>query len=191
MLTLLPLSGIQDALKKRNNKTLHQFGDRRGSIAVYENYSLPINSKASMRRFSSYEQLAPFFHQILAQEPNSPPSTRTAAPAPAALPLMTSDDSHDTGPVATPSLIKSRRGSITAALKGSFRRRKSVPTISESNFEAACSDLDAQIAKLKDQLVSKPLAIATLPIHVQLATIIAASFIHEELAKIFNNIIIM
>lgn len=129
MLTLLPLAGFQDAFKRRNSKSMDQFGDRRGSISVYDNYSLP-SSKSSMRRFSSYEELAPFFQQILAQQ----------KPLPAA---------------ASP-LVKTRRGSVTAVFKGSFRRRKSVTasTVAESASEASCSDLDAQLARIRNQLVS-------------------------------------
>lgn len=128
MLTLLPLAGFQDAFRRRNSKTMDQFGDRRGSISVYDNYSLP-SSKSSMRRFSSYEELAPFFQQILAQEKPLP----TASP-----------------------LVKARRGSVTAVLKGSFKRRKSVTasTIADSATEASCDDLDAQLARIKNQLVS-------------------------------------
>ena len=59
MLTLRPLSGLQAALKRRASKTTHDF-TRRGSICVYSTYSLP-NSKSSMRRFASYEELAPIF----------------------------------------------------------------------------------------------------------------------------------
>lgn len=133
MLTLLPLAGFQDAFKRRNTKSMDQFGDRRGSISVYDNYSLP-SSKSSMRRFSSYEELAPFFQQILAQQK---PLPATASP-----------------------LVKARRGSVTSVLKSSFRRRKSVTatTVAESATEASCSDLDAQLAKIRNQLVSSHVA---------------------------------
>ena len=131
MLTLLPLTGFQDAFKKRSSKTMDQFGDRRGSISVYENYSLP-SSKSSVRRFSSYEELAPFFEQI---------SPREKSPAPAS--------------TQSP-LVKTRRNSVTSALKSSFRRRKSfsVSSPSKSSAGTTCNDLDAQLARIKNQLVS-------------------------------------
>lgn len=158
MLTLLPLSGLQDAFKRRNSTTMDKFTDRRGSISVYDTYSLP-TSKADMRRFSSYEQLAPFFQQIFSQENNYKP-----APPPAPVPPSTSTTSNTSSSNSSPdglppSFVRGRRGSIsrfTSALTGSFRRQKSVAakSLSESEAEVSCDDLDAQIAKIKGQLVS-------------------------------------
>lgn len=157
MLTLLPFSGIQDAFKRRNSTTMDQFTDRRGSISVYDTYSLP-NSKADMRRFSSYEQLAPFFQQILS---HTHENINSAAPAPVPSPSTSSTASSNSSPSVPSPLVRSRRGSISRianALTGSFRRRRSVPTISttyESESEVSCDDLDARIAKIKGQLVSE------------------------------------
>ena len=159
MLTLLPLSGIQDVFKRRNSTTMEQFADRRGSISVYDTYSLP-NSKADMRRFSSYEQLAPFFQQILSQENGKIPAA-TPAPAPAPAPVSpSSTSSAGSSPTALPSpLVRARRGSIsrlTSALTGSFRRPKSalnLKFVSESESEISCEDLDAKLAEIKGKLV--------------------------------------
>ena len=68
MLTLMPLSGLQTALKRRNSKT-YDFS-RRGSLSVYTTYSLP-TSKSYMRRFSSFEELAPIFNLL------TPPPEKT------------------------------------------------------------------------------------------------------------------
>ena len=113
MLTLLPLSGLHSALKRRNSKTIDF--SRRGSISVYSTYSLP-NSKSSMRRFSSYEELAPIFH------------------------LLSNDGKQQQlKPKSTLSLRRSKR---------------SAPAASTRNSDALCADLDAQIARIKGQLVS-------------------------------------
>ena len=154
MLALLP-SGIQDAFRRRNSTTMDQFTDRRGSISVYDNYCLP-NSKADMRRFSSYEQLAPFFQQILSQD-NVP--ANPVPPAPAPTPAQPTS-SNNAAPIVPSPLVRARRGSIgriASALTGSFRRQRSVPAkyTSQSESEVSCEDLDAQIARIKDQLVSK------------------------------------
>lgn len=154
MLTLLPLSGLQDAFKRRNSTTMDKFTDRRGSISVYDTYSLP-SSKADMRRFSSYEQLAPFFQQIFSQENVD----YKPAPPPAPAPSSTTNASTSPGDL-PPSFVQGRRGSIsrfTSALRGSFRKQRSVTakSTSESEADVSCDDLDAQIAKIKGQLVSK------------------------------------
>lgn len=152
MLALLP-SGIQDAFRRRNS-TMDQFTDRRGSISVYDNYCLP-SSKADMRRFSSYEQLAPFFQQILSQD-NVP--AKPLPPAPAPTPVQPTPTSYnDAAPIVPSPLVRARRGSIgriTSALTGSFRRQRSVPAkfTSQSESEVSCEDLDAQIARIKNQL---------------------------------------
>ena len=108
MLTLLPLSGLHSALKRRNSKT-YDFSSRRGSLAVYSTYSLP-SSKNSMRRFSSYEELAPIFQMLGEDKP-----------------------------------------STTKSLKRKSSIRKSVAPRKDST----CADLDAQIARIKGQLVSR------------------------------------
>lgn len=115
MLTLLPLSGLHSALKRRNSKSIDF--SRRDSISVYSTYSLP-NSKSSMRRFSSFEELAPIFQ------------------------LLSHDD------------IKHRLSKPKSSL--SFRRsvKRSAPAAGSGNSDAACADLDAQIARIKGQLVS-------------------------------------
>lgn len=61
MLTLMPLSGLHSAIKRRNSKCYDY--TRRDSLSVYSSYSLP-SSKSSMRRFSSYEELAPIFQML-------------------------------------------------------------------------------------------------------------------------------
>lgn len=109
----MPLSGLQTALKRRNSKT-YDFS-RRGSLSVYSTYSLP-SSKTSMRRFSSYEELAPIFN-LLAPPPEKSVVKRIS----------------------------------------SFRRRsrRKSSTCSESSDDCeskSCEDLDAQIAKIKQQL---------------------------------------
>ena len=157
MLTLLPLSGIQDVFKRRNSTTMEQFTDRRGSISVYDTYSLP-SSKADMRRFSSYEQLAPFFQQILSQQEGIVGRV-ASTPAPAPVPTSPSTTSSPTVP--SP-LVRSRRGSIgsrfASALTGSFRRQKSASSFStpvyESERDVSCDDLDAKLAEIKGKLVS-------------------------------------
>lgn len=153
MLTLLPLSGLQDAFKRRNSTTMDKFTDRRGSISVYDTYSLP-SSKADMRRFSSYEQLAPFFQQIFSQE------NVDYKPAPPPAPAPTSSNASSGTSDFPPSFVRGRRGSIsrfTSALTGSFRRQRSATAKSSSESETgvSCDDLDAQIAKIKGQLVSQ------------------------------------
>lgn len=158
MLTLLPLSGLQDAFKRRNSTTMDKFTDRRGSISVYDTYSLP-SSKADMRRFSSYEQLAPFFQQIFSQENINYKPAPPPAPAPPSS-TTTNSNASSTPDGFPPSFVRGRRGSIsrfTSALTGSFRRQKSVTpkSSSETEPEVSCDDLDAQIAKIKGQLVSQ------------------------------------
>lgn len=106
MLTLLPLNGLHAALKRRNSKT-YDFS-RRGSVSVYSTYSLP-QSRNSIRRFSSYEELAPIF-QLLAQDGKLP----------------------------------KRNKELTKEKHKSLKREAS----------ASCADLDAQLAKIKGQLVS-------------------------------------
>lgn len=161
MLTLMPLSGIQDALfKRRNSTTMEQFADRRGSISVYDTYSLP-NSKADMRRFSSYEQLAPFFQQILSQQDGAM-GRMAPTPAPAPVPTSPSTASTSSGqsPTGLSPLARSRRGSIgrfASALTGSFRKQKSVPVRtqqSETDSDVSCDDLDAKLEEIKGKLVS-------------------------------------
>ena len=110
MLTLLPLSGLHSALKRRNSKT-YDFS-RRGSLSVYSTYSLP-SSKSSMRRFSSYEELAPIF-QIIGQD------------------------------------VQSKTRSLKR--KGSAKQSAPSKDVAESTY--ACDELDAQIARIKGQLVS-------------------------------------
>lgn len=110
MLTLLPLSGLHSALKRRNSKT-YDFS-RRGSLSVYSTYSLP-SSKSSMRRFSSYEELAPIF-QIIGKD------------------------------------VQSKTRSLKR--KGSAKQSAPSKDVAESTF--ACDELDAQIARIKGQLVS-------------------------------------
>lgn len=61
MLTLMPLSGIHSALKRRNSKS-YDF-TKRDSLSIYSSYSLP-SSKASMGKFSTYEDLAPIFQLL-------------------------------------------------------------------------------------------------------------------------------
>ena len=160
MLTLLPLSGIQDVFRRRNSTTMDQFTDRRGSISVYDTYSLP-SSKADMRRFSSYEQLAPFFQQILSQE--GAVGRVPASPAPAPVPTSPSTASTSSMSPTVPSpLVRSRRGSIgrfASALTGSFRKPKSAAAaaravVSESEADVSCEDLDAKLAEIKGKLVS-------------------------------------
>jgi hypothetical protein len=135
---------------------MDQFTDRRGSISVYDTYSLP-TSKADMRRFSSYEQLAPFFQQILSQESASAGRV-PAAPAPAPTSPSAASNSSTSPTVPSP-LVRSRRGSIgsrfASALTGSFRRQKSASArqvVSESESEASCDDLDAKLAEIKGKL---------------------------------------
>ena len=111
MLTLLPLTGLQAALKRRNSKTIDF--SRRGSISVYSTYSLPRDSKSSMRKFSSYEELAPIFQ------------------------LMQNDED-----VSKPRSIMGRRASVA------------VTTSSRSQADGACAALDAQLARIRGQLVS-------------------------------------
>ena len=171
MLTLLPLSGIQDVFRRRNSTTMEQFADRRGSISVYDTYSLP-NSKADLKRFSSYEQLAPFFQQILSSD--SVPDKMS--PAPTLVPVSPSTNSASStspSPTVPSPLVRSRRGSVSrfaSALTGSFRRHKSLSTktATESASEVSCDDLDKQLAKIKTKLVrQKPQATTCkTPMHV-------------------------
>ena len=175
MLTLLPLSGIQDVFKRRNSTTMEQFTDRRGSISVYDTYSLP-SSKADMRRFSSYEQLAPFFQQILSQDGVVGRPAATPAPAPVPNSPSTASNSSGTSPTVPSPLVRSRRGSIgrfASALTGSFRRQKSAAArpVSESESDVSCDDLDTKLAEIKGKLVSVNLqgkiALSTPSLHTQ------------------------
>lgn len=161
MLTLLPLSGIQDVFKRRNSTTMEQFTDRRGSISVYDTYSLP-SSKADMRRFSSYEQLAPLFQQILSQQEGIVGRV-ASTPAPAPVPTSPSTASNSsTSPTIPSPLVRSRRGSIgsrfASAFSGSFRRQKSAastrPVYESESSDVSCDDLDAKLAEIKGKLVS-------------------------------------
>ena len=151
MLTLMPLSGIQSALRKKNNKN-YDFS-RRGSLSVYSTYSLP-TSKTSMRRFSSYEGLAPIFQQFLAQQAGeametvSPVTSRSPSPSP---------------PPPPPPEKRKRRASFSLGKR--LRRLSGVGLSAETSVEVSnsyggsskkCSvdDLDNMFAKIRDQLVS-------------------------------------
>lgn len=139
MLTLLPLSGLQTALKRRNSKTM-DFG-RRDSISVYATYSLP-TSKSSLRRFSSYDELAPIFQHLLADEGKA--TKRAESPL-----VEVATTAGTTSSEQKPSKLRTlslRRGSI------SFGKNKTLSFTAKS--ETSCADLDAQLTKIKSQLVS-------------------------------------
>lgn len=121
MLALHPLSGLQAALKRRGSKTAHDF-TRRGSISVYSTYSLP-SSKSSLRRFSSFEELAPIFNQVVSDS-----SERKAV--------------KHAESTAVPKFLLRRRASVFAALY----RPGSEPAAGST------AGLDAQLERIKGQL---------------------------------------
>ena len=131
-MTLLPFSGLQSAVKRRNSKTLDF--RRRDSISVYATYSLP-NSKSSMRRFSSYEELAPIFQEFITEGGSAPKSPESS---------MT--DTTTVSGSSKPKGLSKRRGSISFG-----KKPRSSPSPAKSN--GSCADLDAQLAMIKGQLV--------------------------------------
>ena len=143
----MPLSGIQSVLRRKNSKD-YDFS-RRGSLSVYSTYSLP-TSKSSLRRFSSYEELAPIFQQLIAQqcgsvENTSPVATPTPSPPP------------------PPPPPEKRRRRSSLSLGKRWRKLSGVSITSDSSVEDGsnsssrkCSidDLDNLFTKIREQLVS-------------------------------------
>ena len=145
MLTLMPLSGLQSALRRKNSKN-YDFS-RRGSLSVYSTYSLP-TSKNSLRRFSSYEGLAPIFQQFLEQQ-SAPFENSSPVPSPSPSPPP---------PPPPPVEKRKRRGSFNLGKR--FRRLSGINLSGESatedtsNRKCSVDDLDNLFAKIREQLVS-------------------------------------
>lgn len=145
MLTLMPLSGLQSALRRKNSKN-YDFS-RRGSLSVYSTYSLP-TSKNSLRRFSSYEGLAPIFQQFLEQQ-SAPVENSSPIPSPSPSPPP---------PPPPPVEKRKRRGSFSLGKR--FRRLSGINLSGESatedtsNQKCSVDDLDNLFAKIREQLVS-------------------------------------
>lgn len=159
MLTLMPLSGLQSALRRKNSKN-YDFS-RRGSLSVYSTYSLP-TSKNSLRRFSSYEGLAPIFQQFLAQQHNqqqelsdggSVEMTYSPVPSPSPSPP----------PPPPPPEKRKRRGSLSLGKRlrklsgvglGLLGDSSSQAEESSNGRKCSVDDLDNLFAKIREQLVS-------------------------------------
>lgn len=150
----MPLSGLQSALRRKNSKN-YDFS-RRGSLSVYSTYSLP-TSKNSLRRFSSYEGLAPIFQQFLAQQHNQQELSdgsveMTYSPVPSPSP----------SPPPPPPLPEKRKRRGSLSLGKRWRKLSGVGlAISDSSSQSEegrrkCSvdDLDNLFAKIREQLVS-------------------------------------
>ena len=154
MLTLMPLSGLQSALRRKNSKNYDY--SRRGSLSVYDTYSLP-TSKNSLRRFSSYEGLAPIFQQFLAQQQqqqDGSPVEAVNSPVPSPSPSP---------PPPPPPEKRKRRGSLSLGKR--WRKLSGVglgigessQTAEETNAgsrKCSIDDLDNLFAKIREQLVS-------------------------------------
>lgn len=151
MLTLMPLSGIQSALRRKNSKN-YDFS-RRGSLSVYSTYSLP-TSKNSLRRFSSYEGLAPIFQQFLAQQQSDPLENSSPVPSPSPSP-----------PPPPPPPVEKRKRRASFNLGKRFRRLSGINLTSDTaatleddsnsnNQKHSVDELDNLFAKIREQLVS-------------------------------------
>ncbi len=112
---------------------------RRDSISVYATYSLP-TSKSSLRRFSSYEELAPIFQHFLADETKG--SQRAESPL-ADVAITATTPAIELKP-SKPKALSLRRGSV------SFGKTRAPPTTAKSSRE----DLDVQLATIRSKLVS-------------------------------------
>ena len=149
MLTLMPLSGLQSALKRKNSKN-YDFS-RRGSLSVYSTYSLP-TSKNSLRRFSSYEGLAPIFQQFIAQQSDS---VEISSPVPSPSP----------SPPPPPPPPEKRKRRASFSLGKRFRRLSGINLTNDNspedetnnNRRHSIDDLDNLFSKIRDQLVSRQL----------------------------------
>lgn len=155
----MPLSGLQSALRRKNSKN-YDFS-RRGSLSVYSTYSLP-TSKNSLRRFSSYEGLAPIFQQFLAQQHNqqqelsdggSVEMTYSPVPSPSPSPP----------PPPPPPEKRKRRGSLSLGKRlrklsgvglGLLGDSSSQAEESSNGRKCSVDDLDNLFAKIREQLVS-------------------------------------
>lgn len=151
MLTLMPLSGLQSALKRKNSKN-YDFS-RRGSLSVYSTYSLP-TSKSSLRRFSSYEGLAPIFQQFLSQQQQTDLNNEISSPVPSPSP----------SPPPPPPPPEKRKRRASFSLGRRFRRLSGVGLSNDSGQEEGVSshgnrrcsidELDNLFARVREQLVS-------------------------------------
>ena len=134
MLTLMPLNPLQSALKRRNSKSYDY--SRRGSLSTYSTYSLP-NSKTSMRRFSSYEELAPIF-QLFSNSQQQQQQQHQQLTLSESLPVTPQETTTKSS-----SLKHVRRGSFSLIRRESRSRKTSGD---------ACAALDAQLARIKNKL---------------------------------------
>lgn len=163
MLTLMPLSGLQSALKRKNSKN-YDFS-RRGSLSVYDTYSLP-TSKNSLRRFSSYEGLAPIFQQFLAQQNNQRQEQGDGSTEMTYSPVPSPSPSPPPPPPPPPEKRK-RRGSLSLGKRLRKLSGVGLGLLGDSSSQAdesssagggrrKCSldDLDNLFAKIREQLVS-------------------------------------
>ena len=149
MLTLMPLSGLQSALRKKNGKNVNYDFSRRGSLSVYSTYSLP-TSKNSLRRFSSYEGLAPIFQQFIAQQ---------SEPVEISSPILSPSPSPPPPP--PPPEKRKRRASFSFGKR--LRRLSGINFTNDSSQEEevngnrchSVDDLDNLFSKVRDQLVSQ------------------------------------
>ena len=161
MLTLMPLSGLQSALKRKNSKN-YDFS-RRGSLSVYSTYSLP-TSKNSLRRFSSYEGLAPIFQQFLEQQQNNQQELSDGGSVEI---TYTSPSPSPPPPPPPPPEKRKRRGSLSLGKRLRKLSGVGLSLLGDNSSQAEesssagggrrkCSvdDLDNLFAKIREQLVS-------------------------------------
>jgi hypothetical protein len=163
MLTLMPLSGLQSALKRKNSKN-YDFS-RRGSLSVYDTYSLP-TSKNSLRRFSSYEGLAPIFQQFLAQQQNNQQEFTDGGPVEITYSPASSPSPSPPPPPPPPPEKRKRRGSLSLgkrlrklsgvglSLLGDNSSQSDESSSTGGGRRKSIDDLDNLFAKIREQLVS-------------------------------------
>ena len=163
MLTLMPLSGLQSALKRKNSKN-YDFS-RRGSLSVYSTYSLP-TSKNSLRRFSSYEGLAPIFQQFLEQQHQQNNQQELSDYGSVEI-TYTSPSPSPPPPPPPPPEKRKRRGSLSLGKRLRKLSGVGLSLLGDNSSQAEesssagggrrkCSvdDLDNLFAKIREQLVS-------------------------------------
>lgn len=160
MLTLMPLSGLQSALKRKNSKN-YDFS-RRGSLSVYSTYSLP-TSKSSLRRFSSYEGLAPIFQQFLAQQQENNQQELSdggsveityTSPSPSPPPPPPPEKRKRRGSLSLGKRLRKLSGVGLSLLGDNSSQAEESSSAGGGRRRRSVDDLDNLFAKIREQLVS-------------------------------------
>ena len=156
----MPLSGLQSALKRKNSKN-YDFS-RRGSLSVYSTYSLP-TSKSSLRRFSSYEGLAPIFQQFLAQQQENNQQELSdggsveityTSPSPSPPPPPPPEKRKRRGSLSLGKRLRKLSGVGLSLLGDNSSQAEESSSAGGGRRRRSVDDLDNLFAKIREQLVS-------------------------------------